>query len=156
MTFLYEGEIVNWGWNKSFIVIFWIFWMAIYTFGKLYFCFPLKWYLADPGKARGCSTNSLVINSLSHPFPPTALRRRHAQMVKYRAYSYKIDYVIVIKSFPNTKGHQNPISGSKVTAILLKRGGFGLLVKLQQWRVCACSLRGRLVSWIFMHWIIKY
>ena len=34
--------------------------------------------------------------------------------------SYKIDYVIVIKIFLNPKGHQNPNSGSKVTAILLK------------------------------------
>ena len=33
--------------------------------------------------------------------------------------SYKIDYVIVIKTFLNPKGHQNPINGSKVTAILL-------------------------------------
>ena len=29
----------------------------------------------------------------------------------------KIDYVIVIKNFLNPKGHQNPISGSKLTAI---------------------------------------
>ena len=34
---------------------------------------------------------------------------------------YKIDYVIVIKIFINPKGHQNPISGLKVTSILLKR-----------------------------------
>ena len=32
----------------------------------------------------------------------------------------KIDYVIVIKKFLNPEGHQNPINGSKVTAILLK------------------------------------
>ena len=44
--------------------------------------------LEDPGKARGCSINSLVINSLilinsvSQPFPPTALRRRHARTVR--------------------------------------------------------------------------
>ena len=31
-----------------------------------------------------------------------------------------IDYVIVIKNFLNPKDHQNPINGSKVTAILLK------------------------------------
>ena len=49
-----------------------------------------------------------------------ALRRRHAQTVRDRASSYKIDYVVVIKSYLNPKGHQNPISGSKVTAILLK------------------------------------
>ena len=77
-------------------------------------------FLADPGKARDCSTNSLVIHSANHPFPPTALRRRHAQTVRDRASSYKIDYVIGNKSFINPEGHHNPISGSKVTAILLK------------------------------------
>ena len=76
--------------------------------------------LADPGEARGCSINSLVIHSLSEPFPPTALRRRHAQTVRDSSSSYKIDYVIVIKNFLNLKGHQNPIIGSKVTDILLK------------------------------------
>ena len=49
-------------------------------------------YLADPGEARGCSTNSLVIGSVSQlvsePFPPAALRRRHAQMVRDSTSSY--------------------------------------------------------------------
>ena len=45
---------------------------------------------------------------------------RHAQTVKDNSSSYKIDYVIVIKTFPNPEWHQNCISGSKVTAILLK------------------------------------
>ena len=57
---------------------------------------------------------------MSHPFPPTALRRRHAQTVRDSSSSYKIDYVIVIKTFQNPKGHQNPINVLKVTAILLK------------------------------------
>ena len=57
---------------------------------------------------------------MSEPFPPPALRRRHAQTVRDSTSSYKIDYVIVIKNFLNPEGHQNPISGSKVTAILLK------------------------------------
>ena len=57
---------------------------------------------------------------MSHPFPPTALRRRHTQMVRDTSSSYKIHYVIVIKNFLNPEGHQNRISGSKVTAILLK------------------------------------
>ena len=35
-------------------------------------------------------------------------------------YSYKIDNIIVIKNFLNAKGYHNPISGSKVMAILLK------------------------------------
>ena len=80
--------------------------------------------LADPGKPRGCFTNSLVINrlikSVSEPFPPTALRRRHAQTVRDSSSSYIIDYIIVIKNFLNPKGHQNRTNGSKVTAILLK------------------------------------
>ena len=59
---------------------------------------------------------------MSEPFPPTALRRRHAQTVQDSTSSYKVDYVIVIKNFLNPEGHQNPISGSKVTAVLLKAG----------------------------------
>ena len=43
---------------------------------------PLLLYLADPGKARGLSTNILVIiESVSEPFPATALQRRHAQTI---------------------------------------------------------------------------
>ena len=41
-------------------------------------------------------------------------------MVKYSTSSYKINYVIVIKNSLNPEGHQNPISGLKVMAILLK------------------------------------
>ena len=55
-----------------------------------------------------------------------------------------MDYVIVIKKFLNPEGHKNPISGSKLRAILLKGliwpiGGVAL------GRVCACSLRNGLV-----------
>ena len=81
--------------------------------------------------------NSLI-NSVSQPFRNTALRRRHTQTVRVSTSSYKIDYVIVIKNFLNPEGHQNPISGSQVTAILLKGwilpiGGASL------GRVCAYS-----------------
>ena len=49
------------------------------------------------------------------------------------------------KNFLNSEGHQNPISGSKVTAILLK--GWILPVSgASSGRVCVCSLRSRLVS----------
>ena len=41
-------------------------------------------------------------------------------MVRDSSSSYKIDCVIVTKNFLNPERHQNPISGSKVTAILLK------------------------------------
>ena len=54
----------------------------------------------------------LRLLAVGEPFPPTALQRRHAQTVR--------EYVIVIKNFLNPKEHQNPINGSKVTAILLK------------------------------------
>ena len=81
---------------------------------------------------------------MSEPFPPTASRRRHAQTVRDSTSKYKIDYVIVIQNSVNPEGHQNPISGSKVTTILLKQwilpiGG------ASSGRVCACSLRSRLV-----------
>ena len=50
-----------------------------------------------------------ALRSLRRPFPPAALRRRHAQMVRDSSSSYKIEYVIVIKNFLNPEGHQNPI-----------------------------------------------
>ena len=50
-------------------------------------------------------------------------------MVRDGTSNYEIDYIIMIKNILNPKGHQNPFSGSKVTAILLK-GRFVLLVDL--------------------------
>ena len=109
-------------------------------------------YLAHTGKATVCSKNSLVIHSfihsliqsLSEPFPPTALRRRHAQTVRDSTSSVKIDYIIVIKNFLNPKEHENPICGSKVTAILLKVWILPI-GRASSGRVCVCSLRSRLV-----------
>ena len=54
----------------------------------------------------------------------------------------------MIKNFLNPEGHQNCITGSKVTAILVEGyilpiGGVAL------GRVCLCSLRSRLVSGSF-------
>ena len=43
---------------------------------------------------------------MSEPFPATALRRRHAKIVRDSSFSYKIDYVIGIKHFLNPGGHQ--------------------------------------------------
>ena len=137
------------------------------------------YFLADPGKARGCSRNTSVtdsliqwfsfflpqlfsrprqsqglfykplhhwfINSVSQPFPPTALWHRHTQTVKDSTSSYKIDYGIVIENFLNPEGHQNPFNGSKVWAILLK-GWIWLIGGVESGRVCACSLRRRLVN----------
>ena len=120
--------------------------LDLHVFLDLLFSTSL-FFLADPGEARGCSTNSLVIHWLirwfSQPFPPTAVRRRHAQTV--RDSTYKIDYVMVIKNSLNPKGHQNPISGSKVTAVLLK--GYILPINgASSGKVCACGLRSRLVN----------
>ena len=63
----------------------------------------------------------LYKQSVSQPFPPTALQCIHTQTVRDSTSSYEIDYVIVIKNFLNLEGHENPIGGSKVTAILLRR-----------------------------------
>ena len=57
---------------------------------------------------------------MTHPLVPTALQCSHARTVRDGSSSYKIDNVIVIKNFLNPEGHQNPISGSIITAILLK------------------------------------
>ena len=91
--------------------------------------------LASPGS---------LSESVSQPFPPTALWRRPAQTVRDTSSSCKIDYVIVITNFLNPKRHQNLISGSKVTAILLK-GWIWPVGGVASGRVCACSLRSRLV-----------
>ena len=53
-------------------------------------------------------------------FPSTALWCRHAKTVRDSTFNYKIDYDIIIKNILNPEGHQNPFSGSTVTAILLK------------------------------------
>ena len=100
-----------------------------------------------PGAA--IQTASWLRESVSQPFPPTALRRRHAQTVRDSSSNYIIDYVIVIKNLFNPEGHANPISGLKVTTILLKAwiwptGG------VASGRVCACSLRSRLILVLFL------
>ena len=50
----------------------------------------------------------------------------------------------MIKNFLNPEGHQNPIIGSKVTAILLK-GCILPIGGVASGRVCAWSLRSRLI-----------
>ena len=93
---------------------------------------------------------------MSQPFPPKALRRRHAQTVRDSSSSYEIDYVIAIRTFLNPKGHQNLIRGSKVMAILLKGRilpigvGCGL-----GWLVFWCGFVGELVGilgWVSCVW----
>ena len=51
----------------------------------------------------------------------------------------------MIKNFLNPEGHQNPVISSKVTAILQK-GWILPIGRAASGRVCACSLRSRLVS----------
>ena len=76
-------------------------------------------FLADPGKARGCSTNTSVIHSVSDPLVKISLRRRHARMVKNGDSSHKTDYMDIFSENLNLEGHPNRCIGSKVTAILL-------------------------------------
>ena len=47
------------------------------------------------------------------------LRGRHTLMVEDGAFSHKIDYVAIFYKILNLEEHQNLITGSKVTAILL-------------------------------------
>ena len=68
----------------------------------------------------------------------------HAQTVRGSSFSYKTDYVIVIKNFLSPEGHQHCISGSKVMFILLK-GCIFPYAGVASGRVCACSLPSRLV-----------
>ena len=66
-------------------------------------CLTFALLLADPGKARDLSINTIVIHSISHPFPPTALRRRHAQTVRNGASRHNISYVTQAKDILHFK-----------------------------------------------------
>ena len=75
-----------------------------------------------------------------------SLQRCHAQMVEDGVFSHKIDYVTIFKEILNHEGHPN--NGLKFTAILLNGwilpiGGVAL------GRVCACSLRSKLVFLLY-------
>ena len=93
------------------VAVFCRFYSIFQLAGKRYRLLRVCVCLADPGEARRCS--------VSEPFPPTALRRGHAQTVRDSSSNYKIDYVIAIKNFLNPEGHQNRNNGSKVTALLV-------------------------------------
>ena len=75
--------------------------------------------LADPGEARGCSTNTSVSDSLTDPLLEIPLQRRHALTVADWDFSHKTDYVTIFQEILNFKRHPNRITGPKVTAILL-------------------------------------
>ena len=69
---------------------------------------------------------------------------RHALVLKDGAFRHTIDYVSIFEETLNLEGHLNRFIGSKVTAILVNRG---ILPNggVAEGRVCACSLRSRLV-----------
>ena len=73
-------------------------------------------YVADPIKARGCYTNTVVIhyviNLVRDPFPPMALRCRQSKIVRNGDSSHKIEYITQVLSIINLKGNQNCIIGS--------------------------------------------
>ena len=56
-----------------------------------------------------------------------SLQRRHAATVENGAFSHKIDMITIVKEILNLKEHQNCITGSTVTEILLKKKNFFLL-----------------------------
>ena len=89
---------------------------------------PFSWdihfaLLADPGKPRGCSTNTSVINWLikseSDPLVKISLRRRHSLMVEYGAFSHKIDQVTFFGGDLKSRRASKSNTGSRVTTILL-------------------------------------
>ena len=67
-----------------------------------------------------------------------SLQRRHAPMVGNGALSHKIDYITIFLETLNLEGHQNCITGSRVTAILLNGWIFpiGQSGEASRWRVC--------------------
>ena len=93
--------------------------------------------LANPGEARGCSTNTSVIHQLSHPLVKISVR---AVMPK------RLNMVlpVIFSEILNLEGHQNRFIGSKVTRILLN-GWILPTGWASSERVGASSLRIRLV-----------
>ena len=74
-------------------------------------------------------------------------RRHHALTVADSAFSHKIDYVTIFKEILNPEGHQNRITDTKVTAILLN-GWILPIGETSSGRVGSCSLRSRLVFFV--------
>ena len=80
-------------------------------------------------------------------FVKISLGRRSSLTVDF---SHKVDYDTILKEVLNPGGHLNCITGSKVMAILLNWwilpiGGASL------GRVCACSVRSRLVFFLLQY-----
>ena len=77
-----------------------------------------------------------------------SLQRRHALTVADGAFSHKIDYVTIFEEILNPEDHPNHSTGSKGTATLLN-GWILPMGGASSGRVCACSLRRRLVFGYF-------
>ena len=69
-----------------------------------------KYFLADPGEARGCSTISVVSDLVAHTLFPAYLRRQQAQTIKHIKTIRRIDYVAQVQDVQNHKVFQNQIS----------------------------------------------
>ena len=65
-------------------------------------------------------------------------------MVRNTSSSYKIDYVQLVRISLNPQVHQNCITGSIVTQILLEGGTFPI-GRVALGKVCTCSLPSRFV-----------
>ena len=80
--------------------------------------------ISRPGLCQGLLYNHLrdsLIHSFSQSwFVKISLRRRHTLTFADGAFSHKIDHVTIFQEILNSKGYPNRITGSKVTAILLK------------------------------------
>ena len=64
----------------------------------------VTYMIRRPGRSQGLLYKHIrhsLINSLTHPLVPTALRRHHGQTAGHSSSSYEIDYIIVIKNFLN-------------------------------------------------------
>ena len=97
-----------------------------------------------PGRSQGLLYKLLRYWLIQWWFVKISLQRRHALTVTDSAFSQKIDHVTILKEILNPYGNPNRITGSKVTAILLN--GWCLPIGgASSGRVCACSLRSRLV-----------
>ena len=97
--------------------------LNLIIFGRNTFFGTYYLFLADPGEARGSSTNSLVIHLYIQSvslFLPQLYGAATPERFEIALPVKKIDHVIVIRNSLNPDGHENPISGSKVKAILPK------------------------------------
>ena len=90
------------------------------------------WYLVDLSEARGCFTNSFVINwIITWRFDKTYLWRRHALLIEDCAFSPKIDYTTRCRTFQFSKGIQIALLVQKLWRFCCV-SGFCLLVELHR------------------------